>query len=496
MLNPGFLHVKEKLRPSYLALTEKLRYCHNMKPIVAILGRPNVGKSTLFNRMTRSRNALVDDFPGVTRDRNYGDVEWDGTSFTVVDTGGFTDLESEELGPLVRHQVMVAIEEADALVLLLDGRQGLTPIDGDLVQRLRQSNKPVFYTVNKIDGPRQESSLSEFSALGVEPLYPVSAEHGYGLHDLMDALTASLPRSLPERPPDRIRLAVVGRPNVGKSSLINRLSGDERLVVSDVPGTTRDAIDIVCKVNGKDYLLIDMAGIRKKARVKKKLEKFSIIKALRSLDRCDIALIMMDAAEGVTDQDASIASYAVERGRACIILVNKWDLVDKDQVTIKKYVAAMRERLKFLQFAPVLTISALTGQRILKIYEWVETVYEQYTRRISTGKLNRVFGAIVSRHPAPVYRRRRVRFYYATQVVSSPPTFVCFVNYPEGVNGSYARYLTNALREALSLDLTPIRLLFRKREKNVIRKTRKPDEESRKHERLKTRKKPKSLVSS
>ena len=424
-----------------------------------------MGKSTLFNRITRSRKAIVDNSPGVTRDRNYGDARWDDLSFTLVDTGGFSEFESEDFGPMVRYQVVQAMEEADAIVMLFDGREGLTPVDIDLVQRLRRSGKPVFYGVNKIDGPGHESVLSDFSVLGVDPLYPVSAEHGYGVHDLMDAFTAVLPRSTREAAPDRIRLAVIGRPNVGKSSLINRLLGEERLVVSEIPGTTRDVIDTVCTVNKKEYVLIDMAGIRRKGRVRRKLEKFSIIKALKSLGRCDIALVMMDASEGVTDQDASIAGYALERGRACIILLNKWDLVEKDSVTAGKYVDTVRERLKFLSFAPVLTISALTGQRVLKIFDRVETVYRQYTTRIGTGRLNRIFKAIIDKHQPPPYRGRRIRFYYATQVVAGPPSFVCFVNYPEGIHPTYERYLINQLRGRLGLDLTPIRLVFRKREK-------------------------------
>jgi len=436
-----------------------------MKPIVAIVGRPNVGKSTLFNRMTRSRKALVDDLPGVTRDRIYGDARWDDTSFTLVDTGGFSDFESDGFGALVRYQVMQAIEEADAIVMLCDGREGATPIDTDLVHQLRQSSKPIFYGVNKIDGPRHESVLSDFSVLGVDPLYPVSAEHGYGVHDLLDALTAVLPRSTPEAASDRIRLAVIGRPNVGKSSLINRLLRDERLVVSEIPGTTRDAVDTICKVNNKEYVLIDTAGIRRKGRVRKKLEKFSIIKALRSLNRCDIALVMMDAVEGVTDQDVRIGGYALERGRGCIILLNKWDLVEKDSKTAERYVNEVKDRLKFLGFAPILTISALTGQRAFKIFDWVETVYEQYTASISTGRLNRTFEAIINRHQPPSYRRRRIKFYYATQVSAAPPRFVCFVNYPEGIHFTYERYIINRLREGLGLDRTPIRLIFRKREK-------------------------------
>ena len=436
-----------------------------MKPIVAIVGRPNVGKSSLFNRMTRSRKALVDNLPGVTRDRIYEDAEWDETSFTVVDTGGFSDFESEEFGPLVRYQVIQAMEEADVIVMLFDGRGGVIPVDIDLVQRLRQSSKSVFYVVNKIDEPKHESALADFSVLGVDPLYPVSAEHGYGMHDFMDALTAVLPQSAPEAATDRIRLAVIGRPNVGKSSLINRLLGDERLVVSEIPGTTRDTIDTVCTVNQKEYVLIDMAGIRRKKSVRDKLEKFSIMKALRSLSRCDIALVMMDASEGVTDQDANIAGYALERGRACIILLNKWDLVEKDSKTAEQYVNRVRDRLKFLRFAPVLTVSALTGQRVFKIFDWVETVYEQYTTRTSTGQLNRVFEGIINQHQPPSFRGRSVKFYYATQVSAAPPTFVCFVNYPEGVHYTYKRYIINRLQEELGLDMSPIRLIFRKREK-------------------------------
>jgi len=439
---------------------------YNMKPIVAIVGRPNVGKSTLFNRITRSRKALVDNFPGVTRDRNYGDALWDDVPFTLVDTGGFSDFESEEFGSLVRYQVMQAIEEADAIVMLFDGREGVNPIDTDLVQRLRQSNKPVFYSVNKVDGPRHESLLSDFAVLGVDPFYPISAEHGYGLHDFMDALIAVLPQSAPEAAPGRIRLAVIGRPNVGKSSLINRLLGDERLVVSEIPGTTRDAIDTVCTVNKKEYVLIDTAGIRKKGRVRRKLEKFSIIKALKILNRCDIALVVIDAHEGVTNQDANIAGYAIERGRACILLLNKWDLVEKDSMTAKRYVDKVRERLKFVRFAPVSTISALTGQRTFKIFDQVETVYKQYTTRVSTGRLNKIFETIINKHQPASYRGRRIKFYYATQVSAAPPRFVCFVNYPDGIHFSYERYVINQLREALGLDLSPIRLFFRKREKN------------------------------
>ncbi len=435
-----------------------------MKPIVAIVGRPNVGKSTLFNRMTRSRMALVDDLPGVTRDRIYGDAEWDEVPFTVVDTGGFSGFEPEELAAQVQFQVMQAMEEADAIIMLLDGRAGVTPVDAELVHRLRQSSKPVFYGVNKIDGPRDESMLADFAVLGVEPLLPISAQHRYGVNDLMDALVGALPQTTPVPSPDRIRLAVIGRPNVGKSSLINRLLGDERLVVSELPGTTRDAVDTICRVNKKEYLVIDTAGIRRKKQVREKLEKFSIIKALKSLNRCHVALLMMDAAEGLLDQDVRIAGYVWERGRACIVLLNKWDLVEKDANTTKRYEEAVKIRLKFLDFAPVMAISALTGQRIFRIFDKVDAVYEQYTRRVTTGELNRILEGIISRHQPAVFRGKRIKFYYSVQTRVSPPTFVCFVNYPEGIHFSYERYVMNELREALGLTETPIRLIFRKRQ--------------------------------
>lgn len=436
-----------------------------MKPVVAIIGRPNVGKSTLFNRLTRSRAALVDNFPGVTRDRMYGDAKWDDTTFTVVDTGGFPEFESQDFAPLVRFQVEQAMEAADAILMLLDGRQGLTPADTDLVQRLRESKKAVFYCVNKIDGPKYESFLSDFFALGIDHFYALSAEHGYGLHTLMDALTETFPAGTPETKVHQVRLAVVGRPNVGKSSLINRLLGDNRLVVSDEPGTTRDAIDTVCKVDGREYLLIDTAGIRRKKSVRQKLEKFSILKALKSLNRCHIAILMMDASAGITDQDVRIAGYIAERRRACMVLLNKWDLVEKDSSTAKGYITEVKDRLKFMPFVPIWTVSALKGRRIFRIFDHTRALYEQYTTRVGTGRLNRIIQDIVRQNEPSVYRGRRIKFYYATQTYTAPPTFVCFANYPEGIHFSYKRYVINRLRENLGLDKTPLHLIFRKRGK-------------------------------
>jgi GTP-binding protein len=437
-----------------------------MKPIVAIVGRPNVGKSTLFNRLTRTRDALVDDFPGVTRDRHYGEAQWDETAFTLVDTGGFAG--GDAFASQIRFQVLQAIDGADAIILMLDGKEGISPFDADIIEVLRQSDKQVFYAVNKIDGQEQEISVADFYGLGLDKLYPISAEHRYGLNDFLDDVVQSLPeaKETADTDPDHemIRLAVVGRPNVGKSSLINCIIGQERLLVSDIPGTTRDAIDTVCRVNDRPYLLIDTAGIRRKGKVTQKLEKFSIIKALRSLDRCDVALIVIDADEGITDQDISIAGYAYDRGCGCIFLLNKWDLVAKNSHTVNAYYDSLRQQAKFLSFAPALTVSALTGQRVVKIFKLIDGVFSQYSERIGTGRLNKVVEDAVEANPPALHRGRRIKIYYAAQVSTRPPTIVCFVNYPGAVHFSYKRYLINRIRQETGLDKTPIRLIFRQRE--------------------------------
>ncbi len=435
-----------------------------MKPVVAVIGRPNVGKSTLFNRVTRTGDALVDDVPGVTRDRHYGDAVWDGVPFALVDTGGFAGQIDDPFAGVIQDQVRQAIDDADAVLVLFDGRAGVSPYDRDMVHLLRGAEKPVFWAVNKIDGPEQEDRLHEFYALGVSPLHPLSSAHRYGMSDLLDALVAALPPDrAPEPAGEEIRLAVVGRPNVGKSSLVNRLLGQERHLVSDRPGTTRDAVDSVLVRNARTYRFVDTAGIRRKGRVRERIEKFSVVKALKSLERCDVALIVLDGSEGVTDQDVSVAGYAHERGCGCVFLVNKWDLVEGGDRAARRIHDELRHAAKFLHFAPALTVSALTGLRVARVFALAEGVFVQYRSRVPTGQVNRLIEEAVERTAPPLHRGRRLRFYYTTQVATGPPTFVLFVNFPDAVHFSYRRYLTNQIREGLGLDKTPLRLIFRQR---------------------------------
>ncbi|MFV9691545.1 MAG: ribosome biogenesis GTPase Der [Desulfobacteria bacterium] len=437
-----------------------------MKSYVAIVGRPNVGKSTLFNRITRSRKAIVDDYPGVTRDRIYGDVEWDERHFALIDTGGFSAYDSEPFTGIIRGQILTAIQESDVVLLLFDGREGLNPVDITICEHLRLAGKPVLYLVNKIDDPKHESAVSEFYRLGIDRLYPISASHGLGIGDVMDAVTKHLSHGEePQEPGDVLRLSVLGRPNVGKSSLINRILDSDRLVVSSIPGTTRDAVDTMCRVGGQSYQLIDTAGIRRKRSVYQKLEKFSVIKALKAIDRSHIVLLLIDAAQGIVDQDITIASYIAKRHRGCIIVLNKWDLAPKALNLISNYVDMVRERIKFLSFAPVLTTSALTGKGVMKIFNIVNEVSQQYNARIPTPRLNTMFQEIFMSHEPPRHRGRLVRCYYAAQIAVRPPTFVCFVNTPEGIPVSYERYVLNRIRPASGLTKTPVRIIFRKRKR-------------------------------
>lgn len=443
-------------------------------PLVAIVGRPNVGKSTLFNRIAGGRRALVDDLPGVTRDRNYAQVTWEGRSFTLVDTAGFVAGDESSLEEQTRQQILLAVEEADIILFLADAKFGLHPEDTSLVNLLRKTSKPRFFAVNKIDSRAQERNMTDFFELGVDRIYPVSAAHGYGIESLMEDLTAGIPEIFEEQEksdePSEIRIAIVGRPNVGKSTLVNQILGAPRVIVSPVPGTTRDAVDTPFEVRGQKFTLIDTAGIRRKGRTNEKLEKLSIIKALQSIERSHVAILMADATEGVTDQDLHIAGYIQERFRCCIVVINKWDLVENDPKQTRQFMRDVRDRFKFFPFAPILTISAEQGLRVAKIIPTVREVFAQYNQRITTGILNRALEQTLEKHQPPEVGRRRLKFYYATQASVRPPTFVLFCNYPDSIHFSYERYLTNQFREAFALDKTPIRLLFRGRQQRGEKK--------------------------
>lgn len=435
-----------------------------MKPIVAIVGRPNVGKSTLFNRIVRGKKAIIADEPGVTRDRHYADVEWDGKTFTLIDTGGFEPVSKDRIFIQMREQCQVAIDESDVILFVMDGKEGLTPSDKEITNILRRLNKSVFYIVNKIDAPKHEEKIFEFYGLGIEPIHSISAEHGYGVNGLIDEIIKVFPKRVEEKwDQSAAKVAVVGRPNAGKSSLINRLLGYKRVIVDEAPGTTRDAIDTFFERDGEKYVFIDTAGIRRKSRISLRLEKYSIMEALRTIDQSDVALLLLDSKEGVTDQDARIGGFIHEKGKGCIILVNKWDLIEKDSQTMIKFQRKVREDLKYLSYAPILFISALTGQRVSKVLDMVDHVAEQTKKRISTSPLNNYFGRWVEDHPPPLFRNRRVKLNYITQVSIAPPTFSIYTNFPEGIHFSYERFLINQIREAFSFEGVPIRLQFRKK---------------------------------
>ena len=437
-----------------------------MKPIIAIVGRPNVGKSTLFNRIAGGRKAIVWNEPGVTRDRNYTDVEWEENTFTLIDTGGFEPVSKDRIFIQMREQCQLAMEEADVILFVMDGKEGLTSSDKEIADFLRRLNKTVFYIVNKIDGPEHEEKVFEFYGLGVEPIYSISAEHRYGLNELMDEVLKVLPKSTEEQwDKNATRVAVVGRPNVGKSSLINRFLGYKRVIVDEAPGTTRDTIDTFFKRDGKRYILIDTAGIRRKSRISLRLEKFSIVEGLRIIDQCDVALLLLDSKEGVTDQDARIGGFINEKGKGCILVVNKWDLIEKDSQTMVEFEKQVKEDLKYLSYAPILFISALTGQRVPKVLDAVDRVAEQTKKRIPTSHLNKSFGGWVEHHPPALHKNRNVKLNYITQVSAGPPTFVIYTNYPEGIHFSYERYLINQMRETFGFQGVPIRLHFRKKGK-------------------------------
>lgn len=433
--------------------------------MVALIGRPNVGKSTLFNRLMRRRDALVDPTPGVTRDRHYGRTEWEGQPFFLVDTGGI-DHEDDLITNHIRHQAMLAIEEADILFFLLDGRAGLTPGDLEIVDLLRRSEKKVFYIVNKIDSPAIEQELlSSFWELGVDTLWPLSGDHGHGLNSLMEAVQPLLTtdEGADEESDDLMRVAFLGRPNVGKSSLINTIIGQERMVVSEIAGTTRDSVDTRLSSNQYNYLLIDTAGIRRRGKTTDKIEKFSVLKSLKALGRCDIALVLIDAQEGITEQDIRIIGYTQEQDRALIIAINKWDLLAGDRKRQETLLEEVREAIKFAPYVQILKMSALTGLGIKRLFPEIGKTWRQFHHRFATSELNRVLMDAVTRHEPPLHHGRRLKFYYTAQLATAPPRFAVIANAPNDVHFSYQRYLTNAFREGLGLDRVPLRLFFRER---------------------------------
>jgi len=445
-------------------------------PVVAIIGRPNVGKSTLFNRLVGARKAIVDDLPGVTRDRNYAEAQWSGRTFLLVDTGGIESASGGKLEESVHGQSRLALAEADAVIFLLDGKVGLNPMDREVVNTLRKASKPVFFAVNKLDSSRRGENLYEFYTLGLEPLYPISAEHGLGVTELLDDVVCKFlqmdrteiaddrqDEGAEEKRHEPLRVAVVGRPNVGKSTLINRLLGFERSVVDAAPGTTRDALETPFDLQGEPCILIDTAGIRRKARIDDRVERFSVNRSLRSVDDGDLIIHVIDGIENVTDQDAQILGYAYQRGKAVLLAVNKWDLVAKTGADADRYRDEVYYRLNFMEHAPVCFISAATGHGVRKLQETGALVLQGYRRKISTSQVNQALQRIVRSHSAPLYQGRAVKFYYGTQTGSRPPAFTLFVNMPGGVPESYRRYLTHQFREQLALNYAPIKLILRAR---------------------------------
>ena len=438
----------------------------SMSTLIAIIGRPNVGKSTLFNRIVGARTAIVDDVPGVTRDRNYADSTYERRAFRLVDTGGLDPDANEGMVSLIKRQVQLAIAEADVIIMIMDGRAGLTPADEEIVEHLRGVNKPVYYAINKIDTPQATSLLADFYQLGQDSLYPVSAEHGLGVDELLEAAIPpgdGLADTVHESNP---RIAILGRPNTGKSTLINTLLGEERMVVSDSPGTTRDPVDSLVRYEGRPYLLTDTAGIRRRGRIEPGVEWYSVARALRAAGRSDIAVILVDALEGITEQDTKIAGLILRQGRGCIVFVNKWDLREGEPGAQERFTLEAQRRLPFLPWAPVVFGSACKPSVVHKLFPVIDHVMVAFSKRVPTGPLNKFLQALLLEHPLPVKKRkptRAVRSVFATQVATKPPVFAFFVGHPEDVGKAYTRFLENRLREQYEFPGTPIRILVRKK---------------------------------
>lgn len=435
------------------------------KPIVAIVGRPNVGKSTFVNRLMGARHSIVDDLPGVTRDRIYFDVEWQNKGFTVIDTGGIIPGDEDDIMVSIFDQAKLACEEADKIIFIVDGKDGINPIDYDIANVLRQSGKQIFLAVNKCDNPDSLMMTSDFYALALGDPIGISALHGSGgVGDLLEIVTKDFEILEEEEEDNRIRIAIVGRPNAGKSSIVNSLLNTDRVIVSDVSGTTRDSIDSYITYQDKEFIIVDTAGIRKKSKVDYGVEKFAVDRAIRSIRECDVALLVIDAKEGISDQDKKISSIITEAGKGIIVAVNKWDLIeDKKANTINKFEKELSNEIPFLSYAPKIFISALTKQRLGQIFEESTKVYEQCTKRISTGLLNKVINEAYALNPPTSFKGKRLKIYYITQAAVQPPTFVLFVNNEELLRDSYKRYLENKLREAFGFFGTPIRISVRER---------------------------------
>ena len=435
------------------------------KPIVAVVGRPNVGKSTLFNAIAGSNISIVKDTPGVTRDRIYADCTWLNTTFTLIDTGGIEPDSGDVILSQMRAQAQIAIDTADVIIFLTDVRQGMQDADTKVADMLRRSRKPVILAVNKVDSFQKfMADVYEFYNLGIGDPIPISAASRLGIGDLLEAVAEHFPQSSVEEAEDeRPRVAIVGKPNVGKSSIINRLTGENRVIVSDIAGTTRDAIDTVVRHNKKDYVFIDTAGLRRKNKVKEDLERYSIIRTVTAVERADVVIVVIDATEGVTEQDAKIAGIAHDRGKGIIIAVNKWDAINKDNNTVKKFTEKIRLILSFLPYAEIMFVSAVSGQRLLKMFDMIDTVIENQNLRIATGVLNEILTESVALQQPPSDRGRRLKIFYMTQVSVKPPTFVLFVNDKELMHYSYTRYIENRIREAFGFRGTSLKFIIRER---------------------------------
>lgn len=434
------------------------------KPIIAIVGRANVGKSTLFNRMIRKRSAIIEDLPGITRDRLYGDAVWEGRHFLAVDTGGFLHEPDEEIYKEVKNQVLAAVEESDIIIMMMDAESGVLPLDIELIGNLRKYGKKIFYSVNKIDGPKKEKDLlNDFYSLGVD-LFPVSAKNGYGYEELMDGVVSLLP-STAEEGSEYPKIAIVGRPNVGKSTLTNALLSKERMIVSNVPGTTRDAVDSVCTYYKKPYVLVDTAGIRRRGKMAKTIERYSFLRTLRNIEDCDVALIVLDAREGVVELDQKIAGLVNEARKGAVILLNKWDLVDKEKMSLEDVIDQVYEKLWFMRHVPVLSISALNKKRVTKLFPLVDEIISEASKRISTHQLNLFLKKALAAKEPPLYRHRRVKIYYITQVKTKPPGFLIFTNKKEGIKEQYIRFLEGRLREEFEFKGVPVEFYVRQRQK-------------------------------